>query len=461
MKVKKFGITGTERLLAELCDKTFLRLWSYANPFRKPGTELCDVIAILDNDIFLFFDREVRSFEHSDNIELAWRRWHRKVITAQITTAKGARRHIITGGDIFFDAECKIALRLPDDRSNLRIHLIVVAHGAKEACIKFSGKNVYGSLAIKYEDSDSDPIFPFLIPIEKNDPVHVFDSQNLEIILGELDTIADFSDYLKEKERAVKQYKALAYAGEEDLLAHYLQNFQSKSNKYYIGTQDGKYNVFIIQEGIWADFVKSQQYRSQKEANRKSYIWDDLIQRNSQYMLEGTAIGNTNILGPSAVREMAKERRLARRALANEIIEAIQKFAYIKLDQGQIQRKMTYFSGLDSDIGYIFLQVRAVEIADYAIYRKFRQEMLKVACGSAKNRFPKLQKVIGIAIDAPRFVQSNSEDLILLECDNWSDHDRIAYERGNEMFGFFRTTGPLASQRFIDFPPRSDELGRN
>jgi hypothetical protein len=333
MNAKSLGVTATERLLAQLCDQTFLRLWSFANPFRKPGTELCDVIAVLDSDVFLFFDREIRKFDDADDLELAWERWHRKVITAQIATSKGAKRHIKNGGNIFLDSECKDPLPLPDDRSKLRVHQIIVAHGAKEACMEFSGANVYGSMAIKCETGTSAAKFPFLIPLDKEDPVHVLDSHNLEIILGELDTITDFSDYLKEKERVIAKYDGLVYAGEEDLLAHYLLNFDPKSQGYRIGPKDGRYNFVLIGEGEWADFVKSPQYQAQKEANKDSYLWDNLIQKTSQHMLDGTGLGNTNPFGPSAVREMAKERRLARRAIAKGIIEAIQTFPYDELGE--------------------------------------------------------------------------------------------------------------------------------
>ena len=44
---KSRGVTQTEAYLSELCDRTFLKLWSYANPFKAPGDELCDLIAVL------------------------------------------------------------------------------------------------------------------------------------------------------------------------------------------------------------------------------------------------------------------------------------------------------------------------------------------------------------------------------------------------------------------------------
>lgn len=68
---------------------------------------------------------------------------------------------------------------------------------------------------------------PFLVELDSNKPIHIFDTFNLEIILKELDTVYDFSEYLSEKEKALKHYDSIIYCGEEDLLANYFQNFDS------------------------------------------------------------------------------------------------------------------------------------------------------------------------------------------------------------------------------------------
>jgi len=72
-------------------------------------------------------------------------------------------------------------------------------------------------------------------------------------------------------------------------------------------------------------------------------------------------------------------------------------------------------------------------------YREKRQTILEVACGAAKNKFPTLKTIIGIAIDAPKFVKENSEDFILMPCGVWTDEMRAHYEAGNEGWDFFRS----------------------
>jgi hypothetical protein len=89
---KSIGLTSTEQYLSKLCDRTFLKLWSYPNPFREPGKELCDLIAVFDNHVYLFFDRETKTLAGEiEDINLAWERWKREAVTKQIKSAKKAR----------------------------------------------------------------------------------------------------------------------------------------------------------------------------------------------------------------------------------------------------------------------------------------------------------------------------------------------------------------------------------
>ncbi len=37
--VKAEGVNDSEKLLAQLCDKVFLKLWAYANPQKQKGNE--------------------------------------------------------------------------------------------------------------------------------------------------------------------------------------------------------------------------------------------------------------------------------------------------------------------------------------------------------------------------------------------------------------------------------------
>ena len=166
MKVNKSeGVTTSERLLARLCDQTFLKLWSYPNPYKDDGKELCDLLVVFENVAFVFFDREKPLPVEADKDPLVlWQRWKRRVIDAQTRTAHGAERYLRSGREIYLDNAR--TQRLPvSSKSELRmIHKIIVAHGSLDACKQACASNVYGSLAICYGQlQDEKPHFPFLV----------------------------------------------------------------------------------------------------------------------------------------------------------------------------------------------------------------------------------------------------------------------------------------------------------
>lgn len=442
---KSDGVTKTEQLLAEFCEKTFLKLWSYSNPYKDDGHELCDLLAVFGKYVFIFFDRdsELPTLEAMDKPkEVLWNRWKRNVIDSQVKTAHGAERYIRSGRPIYLDGKKTIPFPLEIAPEKIVVHKIVVAHGAMEACKKDSSQNVYGSLAVSYLKTNGDSIWPFHVEIDKHNPVHIFDSHNLPIVLTELDTVTDFAAYLDEKLRAISKYQMVTYCGEEDLLGHYLLNFDKTSGRHIIGVkdEDKEINAIMIGEGEWHDFIKTDVYLNTKKEDRISYLWDNLIQSTCQNAIKGTLGGNSDIFkGKSAIYEMVKEPRFVRRGLSEKMLNAISKFPDYP---DRITRHVAFLPSFQPNTGYVFLQLRTPEsYKNMEIpYREFRQKLLEIACGAAKNKFPHIKKVIGIGIDAPKFSGGkNSEDFILFPCENWDKETRTYYENLNEDFNFFKT----------------------
>ncbi len=254
-------------------------------------------MAVFGDYVFIFFDRENLLPEIPDkDPQVLWDRWKRNVVDRQVRTAHGAERYILGGRPIFLDAKREIPFPLTIDPVKAIIHKIVVAHGAKEACERASDQNVYGSLAITYCETDNGPAPPFHIKIDRRNPVHIFDSHNISIVLSELDTVSDFSNYLDEKMRAVAKYDSLIYCGEEDLLGHYLLNYDTESEQHIIGTKLDDVNGVMIGEGEWHDFTRTDLYKNTKKEDKISYSWDELIQRTCQNALNGTLGGNSDLL---------------------------------------------------------------------------------------------------------------------------------------------------------------------
>lgn len=469
--VKATGFTPTEKLLAKLCEQSFLKLWSYPNPVKDDGHEFCDLLAIFENHVFIFFDRKIILEDTTDkDPQVLWSRWKSKVIDDQIRTAHGAERYLRAGRALFLDGKRTIPFPLNIKVDTMIIHKIVVAHGAKEACENFSDANVYGSLGISYGHEDHDMPFPFMIGLDKSNPVHIFDSHNLPIIFAELDTFYDFSKFLDAKIEAISELQLLSYCGEEDLLAHYFLNYDETEKRYFIGSKDKSFSSVLVGEGEWRDFIELDIYKNKKKADRVSYFWDELIQKTCQNALDGTLLGDADLLrGRSAIHEMAKEPRFVRRALSQKMLGSVSGFPAPK---DEMIRNVNLMPSFFPNKAYVFLQILATEkIRQRPQYREFRQRMLEVACGAAKNMKDELKIIVGIAVDAPKFHKEIAEDFLLLDCSNWSPDMKHYYAQLNKELGFFASPSlKQYEERVTDFIPSEDthqrlavstKIGRN
>lgn len=158
-----------------------------------------------------------------------------------------------------------------------------------------------------------------------------------------------------------------------------------------------------------------------------------------------------------------------RRVFAERIFQAIQDFPDSSTDG--LMRNISYMPSFYEGVAYVFLQLRVNTVMRAKPdYREKRQVILEVACGAAKNKFPLLKNIVGIAIDAPKFTTENSEDFLLMPCEEWPDEMRIHYETANEGWEFFRSPGLKEFRgKVTEFvsPPRTStrahraKVGRN
>jgi hypothetical protein len=162
---------------------------------------------------------------------------------------------------------------------------------------------------------------------------------------------------------------------------------------------------------------------------------------------------------------MAREPRFVRRELSKHMIDAIRNFPENDLP---IVRNLSVMPSFYEGKYYAFLQIKYDHIQDYENdYRPKRRRMLEIACGAIKNKNPHLKKVVGIAIDAPKFTDRNSEDFILMPCEEWPDEKRSHYETENEKFGFLeQETLKFKKKKVTEFPAlsiesRNKKVGRN
>lgn len=454
---KSIGITRTERWLGALCERTFLGMWSYPSPKRDDGKELCDLLVAFENTVVVFFDREGQHFGNSErDFRILWERWRREVVDRQIASARGADRYLRSNRALFLDAECKKPFPLSIAREQITIHKVIVAHGAAGACKRFCSENLSGSLAVCYGASEGAPDLPFVISLAREDPVHVLDSETLPILLTELDTVTDLTWYLQAKTAAIQRYDAIFYCGEEDLLANYYLNYNDSMNRHFIGTTEPGVTGIAVAEGEWQALLTRHEYIEKKKADRRSYFWDALLHKSGENALAGEMIGDADVFaGNSPFREMAKEPRFFRRALSDGMLRAIEQFP----DEGDsIQRCVTFLPSFFKGKAYVFLQLHhPVENDESQAYRAKRCRFLEIACGAAKNKFPDLQTIIGIAIDAPKLNPSTAEDFLLLDCRNWTAALAEEFRQANEVFNFFGSANLRMRTETIQNFPRSRE----
>ena len=207
------GVTPSERYLGQLCEQSFLSLWCYPNVFNDKGIEnggtgkeVCDLLVVFGDNIIIFSDKSCE-FKETGRLSVDWNRWYRKSIRKSIDKLHGAERWITQHPHrLYLDDRCTQPFPLdfpPLDRR--KVHRIAVALGAKDACRSFYGGGS-GSLRIC---SDQDPLMlsdderqkAFTIggPDIQDGCVHVFDDVTLDVLMRELDTIADFCEYLQKR----------------------------------------------------------------------------------------------------------------------------------------------------------------------------------------------------------------------------------------------------------------------
>jgi len=231
---KSGGLTASERYLAELCERSFLSLWSYPNVYRQPGKELCDNLVVFREHIIIFSDKSCE-FPESGNVIQDWTRWFKRAVQKSADQVYGAERWLREQPHrLFTDAKCTqpFPLTLPG-LQDARFHRVVVALNASSRCRQFFDNTGTGSLMLRPEIvGDAHYSSPFTIgQIDaRRGYIHVLDDVTLNVVLRELDTVTDLTNYLVRKEVALSSGRLVGAAGEEELLAHYLTKLNDQGH---------------------------------------------------------------------------------------------------------------------------------------------------------------------------------------------------------------------------------------
>lgn len=463
---KADGVTDSEKKLITLGYQSFFSLWSYPNPFRKHklDKELCDLLVVFGDEIIIFSDKDI-AFPDEGDIRVNWRRWYKKAITKSCDQLCGAMSWIKKYPDrIALDPKGEIDFPLTIQvTEKTRFHLVSVAHGIKDACIKhFEGGD--GGLIVDNRplrgSNSSDVCEPFRIGIVNSDPgkfVHIFDDASYALILRELDTIRDFIDYLNDRQTFLLSEKHIIATSEQEMLAIY-QDAAIHGERNGLTNLLAKYSGDIfLDEGLWDEFVDSKSFRMWKKQIEISYFWDDLLKKTIGYIERGQSL---HLSHPSLDEQsrlfyqMAKESRYRRMVLS----EGILSFFFQTPDKKRATRII--INQQTPDMAYVLLLLpRLASVTDES-YRSVRAQMLTDYCYIAKADHPQLRHIFGIAHETNDLL-SSSEEFLYFDASYWTEEDQKSAIETKEEYVNNNLLGEQTAVRIQQRGPEFNVKGRD
>lgn len=376
-----------ELLVYRVCRHSFLSLWSYMNPKKKPqGKELCDVLVVCEPDVVIFSVKHI-TLTDTGRPAIDVERWRRRAIDESSKQIYGAER-ILRKSSHVIRSDSSLGVVLPNS-GNIRIHRVAVALGGKRQV-----GLIFGDFGKGF--------------------IHVMDEVSFLTLLKELDTITDFVAYLTAKEAFCQSQTRVRFDGpEENLLAVYLH----RGRKF-----PENYDAVVVGDDLWKQIITKEEYKRKQTANEDSYIWDGLIERFAQDFLGGQL---EFAPGPSeterAFRQMAREDRFARRILGKSFKE------FMDNSQKVLSRMMNSPSG----VVYVFLALPR------EIPRKARVAELGNRCFVARGLNQQSMHVVGIATERYEKGQGFSLDLCNLFKPTWSAQNQKHMEAMQKDLGYF------------------------
>jgi len=246
--------------------------------------------------------------------------------------------------------------------------------------------------------------------------VHILDDTSLNILMETLDTVSDFTAYLRKKEELLRSGKHVFAAGEEELLANYLKVMNSRNEHDFVVPDD--VSAIAFDEGGWRAFERSPQRLAQIEANEISYVWDRLIEKFNSYALDGTQEYCSPpgfLTSERVLRFLAREPRFRRRMLGKAIIEILEK------TPTNLRRLRVMPPLLPGSPYFVFLLLPVSKKRSYQENRTARLKFLEASCRVVKVQFPDALDIVGIATETGMSEDGRSEDVVYLDARQWNE----------------------------------------
>lgn len=379
------GITPSEKFVASLCERSFLRLWTHPNPQGKKGKELCDCLIVCGPHIVIISVKENEYKETGD--KTGWDRWIKAAIDKSSAQIWGAERWLETVDEVMRHDGRIISL---PEKGARQYHRISVSLGGN------------GNVPLKWGDLG-------------NGFVHVFDEYSVGAVFSALDTITDFVEFLNASESLSTAGAKLLFAGGgiEDLVALYLmngRNFNANPNS------ECNPDMLVLCDDLWKGFSEADEFKTLQSDQSDSYIWDRLIEHYATDLLtDGMFDMHSKEVTDNelALVAMALQPRESRMALAEAIMEFLQK--------PELKVASRAAKGY-SDTAFVFLVGKSSD-------REHRARELALRCLVIRGRLPGVTTVVGIATDRPGSSDVGySSDIMYLSMPKWTQEqeDHVA-----------------------------------
>jgi hypothetical protein len=334
-------MTPSEQYVTDLCQKSFLPFWNFPNPIGKKNKELCDVLVVCGNYILIISVKDIRVSSHTDK-KVQYERWVKKAVEDSAKQIYGAERFLKTTNDLFTkNRKNKIPLPPKNDRVILRI------------AIAFGSKNTF---PLPYGDFGQGF-------------VHVLDEEATSILLSELDTITDFTKYLLDKEQFLKG-KYFAMPKESDFLAFYIQTALEI---------DDKVDAIVSTDGLWEEYLLSEEYTRWRNLLPQSLIWDYMITQLHNYHISSETSDERRNDLEEAIRVINQESRINRIELGGILDNAIQRKSSARMLKPLKDAKHCY----------VFMPLTSKNWEG-------KEKELELRCVVARMENPSVKRVIGI-----------------------------------------------------------------
>ncbi|WP_343614098.1 hypothetical protein [Flavobacterium sp.] len=327
-----------EEFVNELAYNSFLKFWCYPGPKLENGDkkEISDLLIIFDDTLIVV---SVKNYEFKGN----YSRYFNRTINKALNQIHGACRILFSGNDVY--------IKHPDRNVEL-----------------FPREQIKKIFRIVVNLGEGTKFYPFNGLTKNNDYVTFFDKSSFETVIDELDTIADFTEYLQKREQVFKNKNTTILSGadfdfiknqtdsnfgiefdqnkssilisgtEKDLLAIYFREGHNFPN----GLNKDEQQIFLIIDGAWEEFAATERKINKEKADKVSYFIDEII-RNA---LSKNELQNLSELRLTLAKSLLSFSRLKRRRIV--------------LSYFEFQKKHNEYTG--SDLPSMFTQIDGVGV---------------------------------------------------------------------------------------------------